>query len=539
MKTRQPQNGRSTASRVVIWTAVSSEEQAKDDKVSLEQQEQAGRAWAAAQGGTVVAHLSVPGHSRSEVDLIDALDELRRNGVTAYDDLRALWKERAFDVLWAYSHSRLGRARTILSHVIDNVIKSGATIFLEHGGIIDRHNKDMQLAMGNMTAVTDLERFVESSRAGKAARAARGLPIGAHHPLSHRVIRDEKGKGVALVPDESKRRLIEDAARLIVEGVPYFKLSETLYERFGHGMDGRPYAHSTFYELFHNPYFWGNGAFNYRNPKLRGAGVGLWVFDEDVPLPEGVEVWRGTHPPALTGELAEALKAAMRYRAQEMRGQMRPYRSSVFAQLLVCGYCGHSMVLDSSRAYTPAGAVYRCHSQSKRYYESRCTKYRAIRLSTARATIDSFLRTMWERNTPHIFEPPASDSQRRIEDIRRDIRQVEEQSRRLIMKQASAPESLAMLYDEQLAALGQQLARLKDVLRDEQHQAARRNVKDMDDAYAELCRLNSVDVFWEQPETYINKLLHRLMGDRRFVVLDGEIKHTAAKQPIKRPPRRR
>jgi len=122
--------------RAVIWSAVSSEEQARDDKISLAEQERLGREWAAAQGGTVIAHLSVPGHPRSEADLIDSLDELRRNGVSAYDDLRALWKARAFDVLWAYSHSRLGRARTILPHVIDNVIKSGATIYLNHGGML-------------------------------------------------------------------------------------------------------------------------------------------------------------------------------------------------------------------------------------------------------------------------------------------------------------------------------------------------------------------------------------------------------------------
>ena len=94
--------------RAVIWKAVSSERQANDDKVSLEEQERLAREWCENNGYDIIKVLEVPGYSRRESDIITALDDFAQQGIYAYRDLRSMWQNDDFDVLVAYSHDRLG-----------------------------------------------------------------------------------------------------------------------------------------------------------------------------------------------------------------------------------------------------------------------------------------------------------------------------------------------------------------------------------------------------------------------------------------------
>ena len=55
------------------------------------------------------------------------------------DELREMWRAKAFDVLWCHNHSRLGRSFTLQSWVIENVIRSGAKLYRHIGGWI-RHD---------------------------------------------------------------------------------------------------------------------------------------------------------------------------------------------------------------------------------------------------------------------------------------------------------------------------------------------------------------------------------------------------------------
>ena len=55
-----------------------------------------------------------------------------------------------------------------------------------------------------------------------------------------------------------------------------------------------------------------------------GQKVGMWVFDPAEPVPEGVKMWRDTHEPMLTGDLAERLKAELRRRSLAIKGSARP-----------------------------------------------------------------------------------------------------------------------------------------------------------------------------------------------------------------------
>ena len=58
--------------RVAIWAAVSSKQQATDEKDSIPRQVLDGKTWTAAAGAEVVAIYEIPGHTRDYIHFYDA-----------------------------------------------------------------------------------------------------------------------------------------------------------------------------------------------------------------------------------------------------------------------------------------------------------------------------------------------------------------------------------------------------------------------------------------------------------------------------------
>ena len=46
---------------------------------------------------------------------------------------------------------------------------------------------------------------------------------------------------------------------------------------------------------------------------------------------------------------------------------------------------------------------------------------------------------------------------------------------------------------------------------------------DIISAYRELTAYETVEMLWEAEEGVINQLIHRLMGNRRLLMMDGQI----------------
>ena len=107
--------------RVGIWAAVSSKRQAEDDKVSLEDQEKAGTAWAEGLGAEIARVYTVPGHTRDIWNWSEAESEM-----PAYRQLREDAQAGRLDALWAYDMDRLGRDPALGQQVISLVEKSDA-----------------------------------------------------------------------------------------------------------------------------------------------------------------------------------------------------------------------------------------------------------------------------------------------------------------------------------------------------------------------------------------------------------------------------
>jgi DNA invertase Pin-like site-specific DNA recombinase len=506
--------------RAVIWTAVSSQAQADDEKISLPDQENLCRRWCENNDYQVTQILSVKGFSRSESDILELLDDLAKEGVYAYHELRALWRERKFDVLVAYSHSRLGRSWTAQSWVIENVLKAGSQIYLINGGWVNNESKHMQIMAGGFSSTNEIERLVRARTTFMDQQAKRGLPTTSSVIDAYIIVRDDRGKALRIEPAPALRHIIEDAARLVAEGVGWKQLEEELYSRFGHinPKTGRPFRRLYFYALMRNPAFWGHSARHWYNT-AQGRNFGEWVFNEAAQPPEGVQIYRNTHEPILIGSLSDRVKAELIRRINTAYGKSRPQRTKAFSGLLCCAECGYYFVFRAAGRYA-------CMS---RYWQNdrrpNCNNIASVSPEHLREWFTKLLTRAIEVNKLDLSfindQPEAPD---RTDNLQQEIEAVTEQIRRLIIKQATAPDSVGVLYDEQIAQLSDRLNILKRNLQEyqsrqlnEQHTLARQQ-----EAIAEAKALG-VDGLWCLPETKINQILHRLMGNYRAFILDGEI----------------
>jgi hypothetical protein len=111
---------------VVLWCAVSSAEQAADEKASLGEQERELRELAAREDWQIVDVLIVPGFSRRYYNFPEFAEAAAREGIEAGKRLLEHFDRRDFDVFACRDGSRFGREQSIFGEVVARVIDSGA-----------------------------------------------------------------------------------------------------------------------------------------------------------------------------------------------------------------------------------------------------------------------------------------------------------------------------------------------------------------------------------------------------------------------------
>lgn len=522
------------ALRALIWIAVSSEKQA-GDKVSLTEQERAGREWAEANGYEVVGVLSVPGESRSETDVLTIFEEFAEKQVFAYHDLRKMWQSpRQFDVLVAYHDSRLGRSEALFAYVVTNVMKAGAKIYTILGGWYVPDEYQMKMFMGMASVTNEMKRFVSLTKAVKLDKAAKGTLVHGHPCWAYKVERGTKGEALRKIPDESKRLVIEAAARLVIEGVGWKHIEKELCERFGIVNKGKLFTTYTFYFLFHNPNFHGNeviqGSHAHRRRGLRNhIGNDLWVFDPSYALPEGTQIFYNVLQPYFPegNELGEQLKTELRRRRHSMRGTARAARTHKFVGLMSCYYCGRAYVFHpNGRKKYP---YYQCQSKYNSSADDRCTRLRLIPEKEVQAWFDVELRKLIKVQDPEWF-------------LRRDDEQARaQQLAQLQAKCARLNQLIDRTLDEQLTTDDEDIRQRLRARRSEysadlaatQQQILALETQNTNDAsgarqaYERLMAFDTLEKFWAAPGNQVNQILHGLMGEKVIVIKDREIKGSA------------
>jgi DNA invertase Pin-like site-specific DNA recombinase len=509
-----------TPLKAVLWCAVSSEEQAADDKISLLKQESDARAVCVTHGWQIVDILRMK-HSRDYVDVHECAADMRAAGYDAFDRLMEHWRKRDFDVLVCRDAERLGRTQALNAYVVERtIVEAGAQIYTLADGFVDRQRMRMFISFSGYKAAADLDRIVSGRRAAMFKNAQNGIATTSSLPISHKVIRNEKGRNVGTAVDETHLPAIHQAARLVVEaGVRWMSLEQELYDQYGYGEKGRGYTRFKFYDLFYNPIFWGNqGVYWAYTREGRVQPKGEWAFDASAEPPAGATMFYGTHPAALTGELAESLKAELRRRLQ-FTGRRDYKRSRAFSGLICCDTCLYNMVYHGNKGYPGYKCTSRYIQHAARFD---CDNRKYISEKALQSWFTRTIVRLLKSPSAPIIEASDRDIAGQLERTEAELKDAEGRIRKLIELQAAAPESLAELYADQIAQYGRQRDALKAEIAGLNRAAAERSPVDREAALREIEAM-SLDKFWTMQGYEINRYLHRIMGNLRLYVRDAKV----------------
>lgn len=505
--------------RVVGLCAVSTVPQAnKEEKVSLEEQERLIRERAAADGDVLVDMLIIPGFSRRYYNLYDLIEEAGRAGHDAPRRLLEHIRARDFDVLMCRYGNRMAREQSIFGEIVARVIDAGAEIFTLADGLIHAGNYRMYISMAGYAAATEVDRLVQGRKDAMQKRAARGLPVSSRVMSTHHLVRDEHGAAVELRVDPAKRRLLDDIATLLLEGVGFNSLGALLYERYGHlRPDGSPYGNALLYNWLHSPTFWGHTA------QHHSGRYGTWVYDDRAVPPEGVSLYRNTHEPAYTGVLAEQIKTELRRRSELKAGQMNNAHANPFTGLVVCAGCGWRM----THAIGKRWRGYVCASNTTRFkYTPRAdcdSRPRIIHFDKLQTWVDGFLRELLDSAQPLQFRFDDQDYTTRAAQLETEITSCERRIAGLLIQRADTPPASQTILTNLIQAEDRRLLVLREQRQSaarqaEQHSAERAAARAAWDAFTAVW-----PQFWTLPPDSVNRLLYGVFGDFKLFAHSGEI----------------
>jgi DNA invertase Pin-like site-specific DNA recombinase len=499
--------------RALSWIAVSSGKQAKDDKISLPEQQRLNRAVADENGWEIIDELRVPGHSRAYIDIHTCASDMRAQGIDAFDKLLAHWKARDFDVLICYASDRFARTQSLLAYVVEmTIIECGAVIHSIADGLITRQNMRMFVSMTGYKAASDMDRLREFAAKDRRKRAEAGKAVSSKVPMSHRIVRDPvSGKDTGVALREEFMPLWIDVAELLLAGVGYINITRELFRR-GHARpDGKPYRPGLIHETMRSPTFWGCSALNFRPPGGRYVGDASWLWDETVPLPPGVTLLRDKLPAVYTGELAARIKAEL-LRRQTIRGRANPENTYIWTGLVRCGICGYRMaVAVKPVAKQPLRGV-RCeHVFTRTETDVQCPNRGLV----TDASIRNFLT---RKLTDWLAGKQVLPTEEQPADVElgawaeKEAASVQARIERLILEQSSAPDSAQPIYRKQIAQLSEQLTALRTRAAEYDVIARSRTADDARrvDALQQIREIGPADL-WAKPSREVNQLLHTLL----------------------------
>lgn len=522
--------------RLAIWTSVSKSDKAKKtdpdvkDKYSLKDQELLGAAFGKTGNYEVVKIFRWDGHSRDESDIMQALDDFAAAGRFEYHELRDLWRQKGFDVLWCHNHSRLGRSFTLQSWVIENVIRSGASIYRHVGGWINRDDYGGQIALGGFAGIQERERRIVQNDSGMTARAQKGLNL-TRVPFPYRVVRDPKdGKALYMELDPANHLFLDHLYTLLMENTPLTFLGRDLYDRYGHTNphDGKPWDKTSLYEMLHRPSFWGHTARKFKKHKLSMFQKG-WGFDESAPVPDGVEMHRNTHPPAFQGQRGIDVKSVIQHK-KGIRGIRQAKQIHSLTGLVFCPKCHRQM--HYARVRTGRNRYY-FYLHCVTHYEftgyitpDDCDNTRHFREAKVQKFVDRVLERAFLGEThDQIFGrnevlPPQSA----IETLTAEIKRQQRLYDNLALQSAEAGDKGMERYKKLLANAEQRLEQLEIELKQHEYTLNQRRKQVAQQASA-LEQLKAIppEERWSSPAETLNRLLKDFFGGYVVFVSDGII----------------
>ena len=372
--------------RAVLYARVSTDEQA-DKGYSLPSQFDAMRKYAAQQGFEVVGEYQDDYSGATPI-------EFRPEGGKAY----AMLKTDEADVIIAYTIDRFVRPpedgdEWDMPILIRGLAKLGKEIHTVRRGKLNTNFADLLIALLDARKAGEERR--ERSMRGKRAKAMSGKVIGGRAPYGYQFVRDERGKAITLVIDETTRRIVklifhwcvygdENGKRLANLAIA-LRLSEMGIPTPGEGQRG--------YQRKRGHAIWGHSVVG--RILKNEAYVGVWRYGVTVRI--GNTVKRRQLDESVAVSVPAIIDRETWERAQRQLERNREFaqrngkRQYLLSGLIRCGLCKMKYGGGFSRSSSPTDPgrrYYRDLLYSLRYarLEERCTN-KPIRADAIEADI--------------------------------------------------------------------------------------------------------------------------------------------------------
>lgn len=513
----------------LILAAVSTPEQAADDKQSLETQERDLRAIAEGRGWQVMGVLKIPGFSRSYYSWDECAQDMLAQGITAMADLKRLTEQHAYDVFMVRDADRFGRTQSLIMQVAETIcIRHRLKIYSQiDNTLVEGEAARFWAAMTGLRSAGEMDKKRLYYKNGMDKRAENGFHQGVT-PWFHRTIHDEESGKPLRVEVREEYRYIWDAVykSLVIDRVGFKRLEKHLLDAYQivNPQTGAQFrAHAIYDVLCKNPAAWGHRVRGLRDHiRKHGDQAGEWMYNREVPPPADIRMYYDVLPPIYTGQQAQDMIDELR-RRQGQIGGTRPTNPSPFTGLLVCYHCGRYLVYTHKKHIN--WYVYRCQTHELRHtYDMDCAATRrSIPLKKVRAWLTPFLEQLLAgQPLEEAFPSSTSSAEQELAAIEQQIEAITAEKTRLVERLGLIPDSMLQDYQRQMQAVADRA----EALTKRQHElkivASAQNRGGQIAAMNELAQIG-VEDFWLLESGRQQQLLKRLFGKWRIIVSDGEV----------------
>ncbi len=341
------------AKRCAIYLRVSSKGQAKDDRYGLPNQLRACRAYAATQGWAVVGVYAEKGQQRSELH--------RRPEMT---QLRAAAKRGELDVVLCLTIDRLSSNENHVAILDDEFERAGVQLDFVDDDFERSPIGRMIRSAKVFAAALEHEKIRDRTQGGRRLRAESGKPLGCG-PIKYGLrYRDAAKTGYD--PDPATVGVVRRVFDLADAGVSIRQIGLRLQAEGllppHHAKTGNPtWSSASVRRILTETAYTGTGyAYRHHTEKLPNGTtrtITLPVEHPDVvPLPAGV------YPVVIGRAQFERVQWQLAANVRESQRHDRDPEIGLFRRgFIVCGHCGHSVVVKASRS----GPTYTCNGSHR------------------------------------------------------------------------------------------------------------------------------------------------------------------------------
>lgn len=518
---------------VLLWAAVSTKIQ---DKYSVEDQLRLGREWVAKQRATVVEELVVRGFSRDYWTLADVVAAAAHDpDMEAFAKLQAHIRKKSFTVFLCFDADRFGRTASLVQEIIGRITRDcNARIYTLFDNVwMDAESGLMIGTMKGFKAQQDLSKLKDYRVTGMDNRARDGKSTAMIVPVFQKRIRNADGRETGVAINEDMRPLFTDIATVILRGTPWGSTEKILFEEFGHGRGSRPLGFDSVRRMVLSFAFWGHAAINYRKKGSKKIHAnGPWLWDEHIPPPSPIIVYRNRFPAVYSGdwlEVGEQVKAEL-WRRYNLSGSGRPMNTFRFHGLIVCDECGYTMNKFTNRNDGRGQTYVRCESRfgsKHRNLPSVCSQSKHVRVEVIQAYFSEKIQERLDGLESDLFDDPnnADLLNRSIEDLDQKVTKLRKRNGVFADEIADAKdEEGRRTFRGKMSDNSAEIDRLLISL-DELHRklSVYQETHQAQDRFFEQVEKNGLPWLWDQSDTFIHQGLSAALGQKQLVVRDGII----------------